>query len=147
MEAINPQWITRMSKAILTYSALKTFMSCRWKYNLRMNDGLVSLAQDDYSFLGSVLHSVLEIWYALEIVILKLRELLSLSTGVFRSIYRTPGRNGTGICAMQCSRDTSIAIGDKWGLRNCAQRKLIDRRPTFLSITGVGSISGDAAAI
>jgi len=52
-----------MSKAILTYSALKTFMSCRWKYNLRMNEGLTSLALDDNLFLGSVWHSVLEVWY------------------------------------------------------------------------------------
>ena len=133
-------------KSILTYSAMQMFQNCRRKYHLRYNEYLVSLKADENLYLGSVLHSVLEIWYALEIVILKLRELLSLSTRVFRSAYRTPGRNGTGICAMQCSRDTSIAIGDKWGLRNCAQKKLVDRRRTFLSITAVGSISGEATA-
>ncbi len=52
-----------MPKDTLTYSALKTFMSCRWKYHLQMNEGLVPLAQDDNLYLGSVWHSVLEIWY------------------------------------------------------------------------------------
>ena len=52
-----------MNREVLTYSAIKLFQSCRWKYNLRMNEGLVPLAQDDNLYLGSVWHSVLEIWY------------------------------------------------------------------------------------
>lgn len=52
-----------MTKEILTYSAIRLFQGCRLKYNLRMNDGLTSLSQDDNLYLGSVWHSVLEIWY------------------------------------------------------------------------------------
>ena len=52
-----------MTKEILTYSAIKLFQSCRYKYNLRMIEGLAPLTQDDNLYLGSVWHSVLEIWY------------------------------------------------------------------------------------
>ena len=52
-----------MNREVLTYSAIRLFQGCRWKYNLRMNDGLTSLVQDDNLYLGSVWHSVLEIWY------------------------------------------------------------------------------------
>ena len=52
-----------MIREVLTYSAIRLFQGCRWKYNLRMNEGLTSLAQDDNLYLGSVWHSVLEIWY------------------------------------------------------------------------------------
>lgn len=50
-------------KTTLTFSAIKLFQSCRQKYNLRMNEGLTPLAQDDNLYLGSVWHAVLEVWY------------------------------------------------------------------------------------
>ena len=52
-----------MTKEILTYSAIKLFQSCRYKYNLRMIEGLAPLTQDDNLYLGSVWHLVQEIWY------------------------------------------------------------------------------------
>ena len=52
-----------MNREVLTYSAIKLFQGCRYKYNLRMNEGLAPLSQDDNLYLGSVWHSVLEIWY------------------------------------------------------------------------------------
>ena len=32
------------------------------------------------------------------------------------------------------AKKTAIIIGDKWGIRNCAGKKLVDRRRTFLSL-------------
>ena len=52
-----------MSKAVLTYSALRMFQSCRRKYYLRYNECLVPIKQDTNLYLGSVWHSVLELWY------------------------------------------------------------------------------------
>ena len=36
--------------------------------------------------------------------------------------------------AVTRSQQSALVIGDRWGLRNCAQRKLVDRRRTFLSL-------------
>ena len=52
-----------ISKEILTYSAIKSFQSCRWKYNQRYNNNLTPFKEKDVLYLGSVWHSVLEIWY------------------------------------------------------------------------------------
>ena len=52
-----------MSKAILTYSALRLFQNCRRKYYLRYCENLVPIKKDTILFLGSVWHSVLEQWY------------------------------------------------------------------------------------
>ncbi|MBC8466068.1 PD-(D/E)XK nuclease family protein [bacterium] len=52
-----------MSKSILTYSSIKLFQSCRWKYNQRYNNNLTPFKEKDVLYLGSVWHSVLEIWY------------------------------------------------------------------------------------
>jgi len=43
------------------------------------------------------------------------------------------------------SRQSAIVIGDQWGLRNCAMRKLVDRRKTFLSMAVAGN--GRSAAV
>ena len=37
------------------------------------------------------------------------------------------------------ARRSAILLGDRWGLRNCAQRQLVDLRRTFLSLLG-GSV-------
>ena len=50
-------------KDILTYSSIKLFQSCRWKYNQRYNNNLTPSKEKDVLYLGSVWHSVLEIWY------------------------------------------------------------------------------------
>ncbi len=42
--------------------------------------------------------------------------------------------------AVTRSQKSAVIIGDKWGLRNCAQKKMIDRRRTFLSILGNGNV-------
>ena len=52
-----------ISKETLTYSAIKSFQSCRWKYNQRYNNNLTPSKEKDVLYLGSVWHSVLEIWY------------------------------------------------------------------------------------
>jgi len=52
-----------MSKTILTYSALRLFQNCRRKYHLRYNEYLVPLKADEILYLGSVWHSVMELWY------------------------------------------------------------------------------------
>ena len=36
--------------------------------------------------------------------------------------------------AVTRSQQSAVVIGDRWGLRNCAQKKLVDRRRTFLSL-------------
>jgi len=53
-----------MSKTILTYSALRQFQNCRRKYHLRYNEYLVPLKADEILYLGSVWHSVMELWYS-----------------------------------------------------------------------------------
>ena len=52
-----------MNREVLTYSAIKLFQGCRYKYNLRINEELAPLSQDDNLYLGSVWHLVQEIWY------------------------------------------------------------------------------------
>ncbi len=49
--------------------------------------------------------------------------------------------------AVTRARQSAVIIGDQWGLRNCAQKKLVDRRRTFLSIAGVGSLHSEHAAL
>ena len=52
-----------MSKAILTYSALRMFQNCQRKYYLRYCENLVPIKKDTVLYLGSVWHSVMEQWY------------------------------------------------------------------------------------
>jgi len=52
-----------MNKEILTYSAIKLFQGCRYKYDLRMHQHLTPLSEDGNLYLGSVWHNILEIWY------------------------------------------------------------------------------------
>ncbi len=52
-----------MSKSILTYSGMRLFQNCRRKYHLRYNEYLVPLKADEILYLGSVWHSVMELWY------------------------------------------------------------------------------------
>jgi len=49
--------------------------------------------------------------------------------------------------AVTRARQSVVIIGDQWGLRNCAQKKLVDRRRTFLSIAGVGSLHSECATV
>ena len=49
--------------------------------------------------------------------------------------------------AVTRARQSAVIIGDQWGLRNCAQKKLVDRRRTFLSIAKVGSLQAECAAV
>ena len=49
--------------------------------------------------------------------------------------------------AVTRARQSVVIIGDQWGLRNCAQKRLVDRRRTFLSIAGVGSLHAECAAV
>jgi hypothetical protein len=43
-------------------------------------------------------------------------------------------------------KQSAVIIGDQLELRNYAQKKLVDRHRTFLSITAAGFISVEAAA-
>jgi len=45
--------------------------------------------------------------------------------------------------AVTRSRQSAVIIGDRWGLRNCAQKKLVDRRRTFLSLVKKNPNSGE----
>ncbi len=45
----------------------------------------------------------------------------------------------TGVTRAQ---EVAIVIGDRWGLRNCAQRRHLERRKTFLSLLGQRDGSG-----
>ncbi len=49
--------------------------------------------------------------------------------------------------AVTRARHSAVIIGDQWGLRNCAQKKLVDRRRTFLSISAVGSLHSEHAVL
>lgn len=49
--------------------------------------------------------------------------------------------------AVTRARQSAVIIGDQWGLRNCAQKKLVDKRRTFLSIAKVGSLKAECAAV
>lgn len=92
-----------MNREVLTYSAIKLFQGCRHKYNLRMNEGLAYLTQDDNLYLGSVWHLFQEIWYGGGVC-----ELVSLSIRAFPVGRQVQGRNAIGICVTPCSEDTSI---------------------------------------
>ncbi len=71
-----------MSKTILTYSALRLFQNCRRKYHLRHYEYLVPLKADEVLYLGSVWHSVMELWYGegdLDAKLLAIRNLIDKS--------------------------------------------------------------------
>jgi len=44
--------------------------------------------------------------------------------------------------AVTRSQESAVIIGDNWGLKNCAQKKRLDRRRTFLSILGNNNAHG-----
>ena len=45
------------------------------------------------------------------------------------------------------ARQSTVIIGDQWGLWNCAQKRLIDKQRTFLSIVKAGSLNVKCAEI
>jgi len=49
--------------------------------------------------------------------------------------------------AVTRARQSAVIIGDQWGLRNCAQKKLVDKRRTFLSIMAFGSLHSERATV